>query len=422
MTPYELGKEITSNALTERTRSDYQDVFSRFSRWCEAKGLSALPAVEKTVLEYLNELSDNRHAYLRTIRTSIDHAHEKSGYPKPCGVLIKSMLSAKKRSEVQTEANKTTPFTAQDIKRIIGKAQLPKAPKETYWRKLGILFAKYSTDREQLLSALLAQLDSTAQIAIDPQKNVIVLHVGGQRTVLRRDKHPEDCELVENAVKTLGPRISRPSTAPKALKRLEEVRISPNSRVKDLELWQWKLLLQTGDKWALQTLRNKAYLLVGFVTAARHVSLAKLQLEDISPAPNGFRLWFGPVKKSDGFTSTVEHLEKCTDLCPACALREYIDFVVLQHERNAGPAFATYYGKQWREMTYTNINSWLKSMGEVTSTRSLRVGAATGAHARGATLEEISRMLGHKDLATTAVYIRNTASRQELQINWDKLT
>ena len=74
-------------AKSAHTRRNYKRVFDAFTRWCEARGETALPADPDLVEAYLTELAEAGYtvAYLRAIWAGIRHHHRQAGHVDVAG-------------------------------------------------------------------------------------------------------------------------------------------------------------------------------------------------------------------------------------------------------------------------------------------------------------------------------------------------
>jgi hypothetical protein len=95
----------------EATRRAYRTDFRLFSQWCEAKGVSALPAMPETVAAYLahGAAQGAKASTLGRRVAAIRYAHKLASLPEP------------------TEAE-TVKATLRGIRRTIGAGKIQKAP------------------------------------------------------------------------------------------------------------------------------------------------------------------------------------------------------------------------------------------------------------------------------------------------------
>jgi len=106
------------NARSKATRSGYARDFARFSRWCDERGLSSLPATPETVANFASHRADEGRK-LNTIRrevAAIARQHKQCGLESPTAdVGVKETLSGIAR-EIGSMVDKAPPIMRDDLR------------------------------------------------------------------------------------------------------------------------------------------------------------------------------------------------------------------------------------------------------------------------------------------------------------------
>ena len=177
------------------------------------------------------------------------------------------------------------------------------------------------------------------------------------------------------------------------------------------EMTKWKT---RQDEPSLSGIRDRALLMVGFISALRASELAALEVEQIKPHDRGLVLEFTHSKTNQ--TGDIEMVVlpwgSRPAYCPVTALRRWLEMSGVSD----GPVFRSITkgnritGRGLtpdglsRLITQAVTRAGLDATGF--SAHSLRAGFVTYAAKRGATALQISRQTRHKDLASIGIYTR----------------
>lgn len=165
----------------------------------------------------------------------------------------------------------------------------------------------------------------------------------------------------------------------------------------------------------LAGLRDRALLLVGFVTALRRSELAALDVDHLSEHPRGLVLSIGRSKTNQtGAQPELVVVPHGTHArrCPVITLRTWLHAADITD----GPVFRpvskgnrALNRRLHPESVNTLIRNAIQRTGTDTSgysAHSLRAGFVTHAHLRGATDRAIAHQTRHRSLATLGTYVR----------------
>jgi site-specific recombinase XerD len=165
----------------------------------------------------------------------------------------------------------------------------------------------------------------------------------------------------------------------------------------------------------LAGLRDRALLLVGFVTALRRSELAALDVAHLADHPRGLVVSIARSKTNQ----TGDHPELVVvphgahpQRCPVTALRTWLDAAAITD----GPLFRpvskgnrALHRRLHPESVNTLVRNAIQRAGTDASgysAHSLRAGFVTHAHLRGATDRAIAHQTRHRSLATLGTYVR----------------
>lgn len=197
--------------------------------------------------------------------------------------------------------------------------------------------------------------------------------------------------------------------------------LDPNTVAATLTEERWDQHWRALDPQIEKKIRNRAYLLVGTVTARRHAELARFTWDDVTVHPDGVSVRYQDNKHGRPVHYELTHpgttQTPCPVECAACALEDLLIWQTECEGRRGGLVFATTYAGTTRAMSRQNGRLLIRSLtGLITDTpwggtRSLRAGAATSWFERGLPIEQIARYITHHDsLHEARKYIRKTGS------------
>ena len=165
----------------------------------------------------------------------------------------------------------------------------------------------------------------------------------------------------------------------------------------------------------LAGLRDRALLLVGFVTALRRSELAALDVDHLAEHPRGLVATIGRSKTNQTGAQpelvVIPHGDH-PRRCPVTALRTWLDAADITD----GPVFRPVSKGNHalnRRLHPESVNTLIRNAIHRTGTdasgysaHSLRAGFVTHAHLRGATDRAIAHQTRHRSLATLGTYVR----------------
>jgi hypothetical protein len=174
--------------------------------------------------------------------------------------------------------------------------------------------------------------------------------------------------------------------------------------------WQW--VAPFVREHHLRNLRDRAYILGGVATAARHANLADVQLSDVTADQWGYEIQFRRTKtRVDGQLVRVDHATPEAPGCPACALAGWLAAAaVLGH--STGALFPSIRRGKIRPERFSvvagteAIRRACRTVGHVqASTRCLRRGGATTVAETTGDLGAVKQLTDHKTGAVALRYI-----------------
>lgn len=161
----------------------------------------------------------------------------------------------------------------------------------------------------------------------------------------------------------------------------------------------------------LRGTRDRALLLVGWSGAFRREELVSIHVEHVTFEERGMRILV-PKSKTDqigrGFEKGI-HAAKTPAMCPVRALRAWLEGTGI----TTGPVFRAVdrWGKLGESLGPSAVaeivKHWAEEAGydpDEIGAHSLRSGFITSARKRGATIESVMRVSGHRDIATILGY------------------
>lgn len=431
--------QVAQARVSPEKQDSYRSLFAAFARWCQAYGLDELDADEDIVLAYLELAGQGWGAAHRSLVTcAISWSYRSHGLPTPIGRHVSQYLAARQRAYGRGLKEPVHALGVDEVLQITTAA------------------SAVDTD-DRLVRATFALLRAAAQAGVTwirPRRTLRRLLDDVRLDAVR----PDAVVLTLDSASTCSVDISTDPLGYAALVDLaNEHGWRPGEQMPGrhqvdvrrlLSTWRRVHHLRTGDKtladsaalltwtdrqwwWhqrlipcqAVRQVRDVAWLLVSWTHATRFRNLHNAELVRVLD-DGGFVLRTVHHKSGmDGGTPlywSVEHLPDCGLLCPACALRDQLEWLALKKAGSKFGLFPTYYKGQWGPMTRQNAvlqlrRLWLDSGGDPAvqvTTRSLRSGAAVTAAERGATIREIADLLRHKDPKTSRHYLR--ARRPEL--------
>jgi site-specific recombinase XerD len=117
----ESAKGYIGASMAANTARAYRGQWVAFSRWCDAGGLVALPAVPGTVSAYLASMADagKKAATIDSARAAIRKAHEAAGADDPtAAALVKQTLKGIRREKGTAPVQKAPVLTV-DLRRML---------------------------------------------------------------------------------------------------------------------------------------------------------------------------------------------------------------------------------------------------------------------------------------------------------------
>jgi hypothetical protein len=404
-------------ASAARVSRDRERCWERYVEWCTLHGLRPLPATGDTVALYLYAHRDAwTVSTARSVLAVIQRAHAAAGYGTVRTPLVQRLLAAWRRTTGVAGAPKVDAAASTVIGRLVGQIYRDAAPDaRTRLVQTMVLVGA----RERLGTAQLRRLD-WAQLTA----------TGGDGRIRLT---PE-----EQTVLGTGPLTEDPAWAVQSLAQRSKhgarglVRLTPHvaAGLAGSEL-QWARAAMN-HRLAV-TLRFSAYLTVGHHLAMRHNDLQRHRLEDIEPSDEGFTLvQQGAKSRRDTTTRHLAH--SCGDtttqdtttpnLCPACALGSWLEYLQVVQRVTRGPLLAVRYGGRIMNLTAKGANylireTWRRSGGDPRqrfSTRSLRAGRSTEMVRAGASLTAVMAVTGHVTVDEALRYIRSFAPAEQFRL------
>lgn len=428
MSALEVVREVQSYANTPVVQAR---PWSLYERWCEAQGLEPLrgdtcaPSPEQCLLLFLQANSDRRWSYgtLRIYTQALAAHYMASGREDPRGPRTRAYLDTVLVREGALRERPTDAFTLDQIRALRGaRAGIKLAQPVPTYRALAALLdvggLEASPDVVSLLASITPDDVNVTEACVTVGRGPVLIRVP-------RSEFPMHYAAVMGASATLFRWLPLPQGPFVAV---DELRLALD-RAHGVRGPEW---LDHIDKRHRRVAQVLAYLSLGFFTGHRHAELASLTVGMLQERPGGtFAYTLNDHKGNKlaghrGGTQTRWHVEvvhmrengECAPYCPACALGEHLAQRRADGAKTADYLFVAPDGRSpfhpnaarkavalaWhatREHSHLN-----EGVAPNLGTRSLRVTAASLALDHGMSLVNIARLLHHRDISTTARYIR----------------
>jgi integrase len=116
----EKAKQYAADSMAPNTRKAYQSALGEFEKFCEARGVSALPAEPSTLIDYFMERAErDKLSTLQVKRAAIVSAHQAKGLLDPCShPTVKKVLAGIRRDH-GTPPVKAEPINADQLLAIV---------------------------------------------------------------------------------------------------------------------------------------------------------------------------------------------------------------------------------------------------------------------------------------------------------------
>lgn len=396
LTEAELLEKITQDRpVVGLSNGQVRRATSRFADWCDLHGLSAAPTDEETLLLYLHSrrhdlAPDTAGSEARNIAWGLTVA----GHPSPIGERTYRYLSARRREPRQPDPL-VDDFTIDEIERMITASREHGMPRPVLCIRAAIVIgwylAKSATSRNVPLPSMPLRLPfhiPADHIHVTTRDIKITEPRSSFRVMIDRESDPVGYDAVLSALKSASD-SPRESTYPLKPQRhkvnliadlvskrwLDSTGVSqapewtPTLAATSIEERNWVVRETQPLHW--KRVSERAYLLVGVVTARRHAELSRLLIRDIEPLPGGaYRFTIGENEKGNLLASRyggparygtylIDHLPTdtnegqatqerassvCSAICPACALAEHLAMRTRQGGADGDPLFVTQWG------------------------------------------------------------------------------
>jgi integrase len=162
----ESAKGYAAASKATNTRRAYRGAWQAFAAWCEAHGLTSLPAAPETVALYLAERADQgaKPASLDLYLAAVSEAHRAAGHPSPREAAAVRAVRAGIRRTHGTAQRQVAPATADTLRRML--AELPDGTIGA--RDAALLLCGFAAAlrRSELVALDLSDINFTAEGAI----------------------------------------------------------------------------------------------------------------------------------------------------------------------------------------------------------------------------------------------------------------
>jgi len=208
----ERSKEYIQQAKSDNTKKAYKKDFTDFIQWCEACGVSSLPASVETVANYLTMLADGGYKTSTLTRrvSSISQAHQAAGYETPTSSLVVRSVLAGIRRELGTVENGKAPIMTEDIRAMV--SVLPNNLLGNRDRVLLLLGFAGAFRRSELVSLNVEDLEFTRDgLKVTLRRSKTDQEGEGTLKGIAYGSHPETCPVralqdwLETSAITSGP-------------------------------------------------------------------------------------------------------------------------------------------------------------------------------------------------------------------------
>jgi len=409
-----------AGGVGEATVADRTYQAGRFVRWCEEVAPDD-PIDETLVLAYLLDHPAWQWSTAKAAARAIEWCFAQHDQPGLCGLIVSRYLADLAATKGRTALPKTEPLRIEDAARLAdaidAAAQQP--PTGRYAVPVAALrpllvLARHVADPNE-------QIHHVHRNLLAPGALEVTTGPGGPILAVRLDALTAHVPLSTDQATAWQEHLTHLQGNSAAAERriaraLTNTGLPINVTAGELDddLWGW--VWTNIDPDTPRRVRDRAYLLVGLANARRHIELARLDISDVHPIADGYRLEYRRTKNGDPHSAVVAHLgdgqDPCPTSCPACALADQLRVAKDFRGQTTGPLLATRYGGELRTMTRQNGRLRVRHLTKAAdgqawgSTRSLRAGAATSAAERGWSLPQIAKLTGHRDLNQVPVYVR----------------
>lgn len=204
-------------AKAPATLRAYRADWRHFESWCQAAGLSALPAVPETVALYLGDFGGRlKAATLARRLTSINKVHQAAGHPPPASMQhlpVGETLKGIRRTHGAEQSPKQPLFTG-DLRAMVDR--LPATPLGIRDRALLLIGFAGAFRRSELVSIRLEDLAETAEgLVIRVRRSKTDQEGKGREVAIPYGSAPETCPVracrdwLQTAGLTSGPLFRR---------------------------------------------------------------------------------------------------------------------------------------------------------------------------------------------------------------------
>lgn len=114
------AREYAENARSANTQRAYETDLRMFREWCEARGLTALPATPETLSLYVADVAKAvKPSTLQRRLSAISVAHRSAGYDSPLDhAVVKAVLRGARRATAVAQTQKEA-LSVDDLRRMV---------------------------------------------------------------------------------------------------------------------------------------------------------------------------------------------------------------------------------------------------------------------------------------------------------------
>ncbi len=191
----ETAREYIRHAKAPNTMRAYRADWKHFKAWCDAHGLTALPAAANTAVLYLTELSSTHKVSTLTRRlSSINQAHQLASHESPTGTPAVRALMAGIRRAKGTAPEVKAPVLTEDIRAMVGA--LPAGLLGSRDRALLLIGFTGAFRRSELVGLNFADCEFTrAGLVISLRRSKTDQDGCGRKIGIPRGSTPETCPV-----------------------------------------------------------------------------------------------------------------------------------------------------------------------------------------------------------------------------------
>ena len=404
-----------------------------FKAWCGLHGLEYCPAAPRTVGLFLTAHVDEwKMTTMKSAKATIARMHRDAGLEDPCqSPLVTSLYKALTRMKRVEPPQTSAPILTEDLARLCSESVAFRSESDeaiTLRSRITlVLMREHDVTLPQayrIRRGTLALNEDELRLVVPPKRNswgdvgdpqIVVISDATDTYGLR--------PMIERLLELTGPDVGdtlldfsvvgegfRP--APKAVTGMDRslravarraglpVTQSLFDFVLGLDEPDFRSLLGHCYCYALDDLRNRTLVSVGWALALRPGEARMLMYGDVKPNPSGrgFDVDLTRIKGGGRFLKALHHWPGCPQHCPSCLLARWL----AESKITGGALFPTTYGGvSGKVMTDGNLKFLMRQLvrraelDKHVTAKSMRSGYTTSAALAGAEIGEIMETTDH---------------------------